>query len=189
MSKSPAVSDTLPRRASSDAGAGAFSGYRIVTAPRDLPEDLANHVMAFWEQQGAVKDATERRRRISELVCLIFDQDNNLAGVSTAAPGRLRPQGPLLQMMRMYIRPDARIPGLGVRALATSVQVVRDLATQHPDGARGVALLVENPRLRGRVAQRLLGPVGFVYLGRGKLGHDVWRLLFDQTGTAVPSPT
>jgi hypothetical protein len=117
----------------------------------------AAEVRQMWLSEG-VLTPDEADRRIPQILFLIRDEATlELGGVCTVSPGLLPPDNARYWFLRMFIR-SARRGEIRVSRLVLE-SAVTVLATQREPGSncRGIALVVQNPKLRaGRVLARVL---------------------------------
>ncbi len=157
-----------------------FKDYRITQVYQNIGVELRQEIIRLWID-SAVLDHAEASRRVDEVFFVVRNVAGRLTGVSTVYLGDFLRQGRSYWFLRLFIRPGAR----GVFDLASCVSRKTKEALRHQEasGARplGVVIVTENPKLWRKGAHRVLARDGWMYLGKGPKGNDVWYERFDGT--------
>jgi hypothetical protein len=151
----------------------ALRGHTLRTVAGRLDAATARAIIRLW-LDNAVLPLAEANRRIGEVVCAAFDPAGELVGVNSAYLA-LSDDDNLYWFYRTFIRSDRRgVFGLGRTMLRQAIAHLH----AHPQGAAGVMLVTENPKLMMKGAGELLRKIGFTPAGKDARGCDVWRMRF-----------
>ncbi|MCP4008293.1 MAG: hypothetical protein GY726_02135 [Proteobacteria bacterium] len=151
-----------------------FRGHSIHAVDGQCEEALRNEILHFWQDMVSPQDM---QQRLSEVVLVVRNSSDELVGLTTGFLGV--PLKPDLKFwyLRISFAPGAR----GVFRLPRRVATLtrdRLLARRHPQ-ADGVAIVLENSKLRQPSIRRLLVNEGWKPLGKGPLGNEVWYVCAD----------
>ena len=104
-----------------------YRDYRLINIFDDRESLLRDKVIEFWDDNGVLA-RDEALRRSGEIVFVIMDADDEIAGVSTAYPDSFRSPGDCYYFYRMYIAPAHRIYGMMEFITARTRDYLRDTA-------------------------------------------------------------
>jgi hypothetical protein len=162
--------------------------FEIVTAwPALTPED-ASAVSEFWRREGAINDATDAARRLTQVVLFARTASGEIAGVCTAVaklPMRLRQP---MYYWRTFSGKAWRTthPHLPMTLLKRSCAVLEAYARERDFPCIGVMLELENDRFRQILRKPVWWNPPFCYAGKSPRGLDVRVLYFK--GARLKSP-
>ncbi len=151
-----------------------FRGHSIHAVDGQCEEELRNEILHLWQDMVSPQDL---QQRLSEVVLVVRNSSGELVGLTTGFLGVTLKSDMKFWYLRMLFAPGAR----GVFRLPRRVATLtrdRLLARRHP-GVDGVAIVVENPKLRRPSIRRLLVNEGWKPLGRGPRGNEVWYVCAD----------
>lgn len=157
-------------------------GYTVETVYGRLTKELAQEIVRFWMQQRVLPSVQAARKRVSQVIDVIRNNDGEIVGLNSVYVSGYRSQGEKYLFYRLYIRSQDRRPGLARYA----TEHVAEALKSHPEyrpGVKGLIAVTENPKLTREAARRQLKRIGFDYDGRGPKGFDIWRLDFDDQAT------
>src|SRR5690242_8190377 len=81
-------------------------GKRIDVVRGRLEPSVADELIAFWSEQGALTEAAARQR-LAEVVCVLRDADGAVAGVNSVFADRVETiGGRRFWVYRSFLRPD-----------------------------------------------------------------------------------
>lgn len=152
--------------------------YRVHTLCGRIDPVMAREVIDFW-RHGRLVAAEEALRRVPEVLCVVRDAQGVLVGLNSAYravdPGTLR----VYYYYRTFIRDaDRGVSGLPTLMLSLAKACLRERASI--DGATGMRLVMENPKLMHPAIDKRLRKAGFRSLGKDARGCAVWQLGFDE---------
>lgn len=152
-------------------------GYRLEVVRGRLGRDTAEAIIQMWLVAGALSPA-EARRRVQEVVCVLRDPAGKLVGVNTVYAARLPGQERPYHFYRTFLLRTARgITAVPRCMLRLAVDHLR--GTERANGAQGLVVVTENPKLMRRGAMTALSELGLERIGRDARGCDVWCLHYD----------
>lgn len=154
-----------------------FRGYALLPVYRRTSQAQRAAAIAFWHQQGALREPCLAERRSHELVYIALAPDRQIAGLASVSLGRRTQDGLTVYDFRVYIAPAHRIPYL-VRELANrSRELLRADSLTRP--AAGMRLFAEDPKLARPGIRRYLERQGYLYRGQSRKGQDHWFAPFN----------
>jgi hypothetical protein len=152
---------------------GRFMRFSLFWAHQGTTPHIRAELMRFWSRHGAIADPAAAWKRTFEVACLAVDDSGRIAGVTSVFIDR--PEGAAaFWIYRMFIRPDCRVPGLGMAMAATTA---RELETRYGGEAgspAGIWAAIENPKLLSRGGMRAMRRLGFGHAGQDRQGRQVW---------------
>lgn len=154
--------------------AGASRRFAVRWVFGAWSDSLRRELVAFWLREGALTSADEAWRRTFEVACVLEDvHTGKLAGVCTIGI-HLDEQQRSYGFVRIFIRPDDRMIGLGRRLMARMIEGFTALASE-PGAPQRLVATIENRKLQRRGAQRLLAQLGFAQVGVAPNGELVMQ--------------
>ncbi len=156
-----------------------FHRYTLVPVFQTTSEDLRRLVVEFWTREGALRNPAEAERRAHELVYVIYDEHQDIVGVSTTQLARSTNQNRSVYFLRLYIRPRDRALGLPQEVIRCAWQLLKHLTP--PGGPDGARIVGENPKLARPGMMRVLSRRGWTYLGLNQHQLPVWEKPFSRS--------
>jgi hypothetical protein len=147
-----------------------YRDYQLINIFADHGNPLRERVIEFWDNNGVLA-RDEAVRRSNEIVFVIMDANDEIAGVSTAYPDSFRSPGDFYYFYRMYIAPAHRVYGMMEFITDKTRDFLRDTAG---DRASGVVIITENAKLMRPGIKRRLRHIGFQHAGKNPTGLDIW---------------
>lgn len=155
-----------------------YNDYRLQSVYKKVDASLKKEIIDLWVVNGAMPLA-EAERRFEEVVFTIRNPAGALAGVSTVFLHKLIAEEPPFYFMRMFIRPEDR-GSLGLyRLVSRKTREYLKSFEQPYCAAKGVIIIIENPKFLRKGNSRMLGRNGWNYYGLGPRGKQVWYDSFD----------
>ena len=147
-----------------------YGDYRLVNIFDDPDNPLRARVTELWLNAGLL-NRDEAVRRSGEIVFVVMDSNDEVAGVSTAYLDSFRSPGDCYYFYRMYIAPAHRIHGMMEFITDKTRDYLRDTAG---DRASGVVIITENAKLMRPGIKRRLRHIGFQHASKNPTGLDIW---------------
>ena len=159
-----------------DPAAFDLQGLDVRVVKDNFTDVLREQLINFWLKNGAIQDRHEAIRRTSEVICLAFDDESQIAGVSSVYPTRIG-QDIYLQY-RTYTRKDCRIYGLMNKLYLQTVKYLQAQADQNRIKEKGMLVVTENPKFNTPAGEKLLREGGLEKVGLDQRKLPVWKLDF-----------
>lgn len=150
-----------------------YRDYRLINIFDDSDNPLRERVIKFWENNGILARG-EAVRRSGEVVFVITDANEEIAGVSTVYTGSFRNSGDRYYFYRMFIGPAHRVHGMMEFMTARTRDFLRDRENAPAEQCDGVIVITENTKLMRPGIKRRLRHIGFQYAGKNPKGLDIW---------------
>lgn len=139
----------------------------------NVDEDLQKEIAAFWTRNQAISDRREALRRTREVVLVIRNAADEIAGITSVYLGHLD-DGIEYYFYRIFIQCTDRAAGM-MRAATRATRVyLRDHPV--PDGPPAMIIVTENPKLMRKGMRRMFSQDECVYLGKTANGCDRWSV-------------
>ena len=150
--------------------------YRIKIVYNSMTPDEKQLVIHFWLSLNILNEQ-EANRRVSEVVCLFFNEESILVGVNSVYKEAFLQEDNPYYMYRTLIHPKHRVSyQLLMDALSTTYDFFQERS--HSFEERGIGLIIENRKLKRNGAKDRLQKIGFNYLGKNPYQDDVWQRSF-----------
>lgn len=162
-------------------------GYRIDTVMGRLTQPVAAEIVRFWMQQGVIPSIEEARRRASQVVAIVRNDQDEIVALNSVYPAAYRSPQENYFFYRLFVRPQDRKIGVNTAATRHAVDFLKQQSFPKLN-IKGVVIITENPKLAGEGARRSLKRLGFDYDGRGPKGYDIWRVDFADASPSQPPP-
>jgi hypothetical protein len=154
-------------------------GYKVIEVFGTMTDGQQQQVLQLWASEGVVP-TQQAWQRVHQVVCMIQDPKGIVCGVSTAYLDKLRPGGYTWYLMRMFISPKAR-KTIGLPALASRVtrKHLARVSADAANGARGTAVINENPGLWKKGMHRHYEKAGWNFQEKLQDGREIWVCPFE----------
>jgi hypothetical protein len=128
-----------------------------------LAPDVADELVGFWSEQGALSEPAARQR-LAEVVCVLRGDDGRVAGVNSVYADRVEVIGNRrFWIYRSFLRPDLRDAGPEMIDAAFAALDEEHGATR--EGPVGLCVLVTDPdQMRAR-PEAVWPGTSFIYAG------------------------
>ncbi|MCU0972151.1 MAG: hypothetical protein MUF57_10355 [Gammaproteobacteria bacterium] len=156
----------------------AFKNCRIFWIRGAVTPEVQSRLVAFWLDNKAIEDRAEAERRVSEVGCIVVNEQAEIVGVNTLFAHPLT-DGKPYWFYRTFLRPDVRQVGLSTAVFNFTKKKLKD-APRGPDDPRGIAVISENPKLQRPGGRRRLEALGLRQVASSARGLPVWLLDFDE---------
>ncbi|HYD18257.1 MAG TPA: hypothetical protein VEF76_07245 [Patescibacteria group bacterium] len=156
-----------------------LGAYRLLPVFQNTTEEVRRLITDMWERNRALPAGANAEARARQVVVMALGPEGKPVGVSTvykdsfAHTGmKAAPEG-LYYFFRTFVQPSDRVHHLSRLLTACTYDHLRDLS----DSARpkGVVIVAENPKLTKPVLERLVGTLGWDYIGEDSRGKLVFR--------------
>lgn len=162
-----------------------YGGYRLDSVYEQITPALAGEIATLWKENRVLEGA-EAQRRTAEVVLTIRNGDGVLVGVNSVYIQDFVKANNPYYFYRIFIRPqDRRSFGLRSFAGKATREFLKSYTPTRHLQPQGVIIVVENQKLRRPGASRMLARQGWIPLGKGPRGFDVWG--DDFAGSITPS--
>lgn len=152
--------------------------YRIDFVYNNLTYRQKQQIITMWLESGVLSRQVAEQR-VDQVSTMIFDQDDQLIGVSTVyAADFCTPNNPYF-FFRMFIIPSAR--GSNLMRTENMQLNFASLKNQHGSQAHGLVLELENPKLAALgTNSTYFSERGYTYQGKSARGLQLWYVRFDE---------
>lgn len=152
------------------------SRYLIMEDWKAILPEHAEAIRRFWRDEGAISDAAEIERRLSEVVVHAQDADGNIAAVSTSYSGSVPQLGQTLYHYRCFVGKAHRSSYLMRQITVGAIKVLEEHAGKAGFPCVGVIAELENPRFRSTMARTPVwrgSGIELVFFGKSPRGLDI----------------
>lgn len=160
--------------------------FDIVPVWKQVTPELKEELVAFWQRNGAIADATRAGARAEQAVCIGRDAEGALCAVGTAALRVI----PRLRQPTYYYRQffDASRRGNGQAIpfanAAKAILEAYNKTLEKPESL-GMLIEVESELLASRYAMALEPRTGYAFIGYSPRGL-VLRVSYFENATLLP---
>lgn len=147
-----------------------LNGFTIQPVWQRLDAELAGRIINLWQRHRILPRGANAQARVRDAVCVAFDPYGELAAVNSVF--RMTHDDTDYYAYRIFIRPFNGEPQLKI----VMTGMARQLLAAWPDPNRpsGLALVLENPRLRRDEVRDLLLLRGYRNGGLTASGQILW---------------
>jgi hypothetical protein len=139
------------------------SEHSIDVVRGSLEPAVADELVGFWSEQGALSEAAARQR-LAEVVCVLRDGEGEVAGVNSVYADRVELiGGRRFWIYRSFLRPDLRDAGPEMIDAAFGALDEEFAATG--DGPVGVCVLITDRDEMRRRPEAVWPGTSFIYAG------------------------
>ena len=165
------------------------SAFRYVAHwQTDLPDE-GEAVLEFWRREKAIGDEAQSRQRLKEIVLHARDDNDEIAGVCTAAAVTLPRLGQPMYYYRTFIGAKWRHTILFLHLWNRALEILEGYARNHGFPCIGVVIELENTRFGENGRDPVWSKSGFTYIGRSQRGHDLRVRYFKGATLKAPPKT
>jgi hypothetical protein len=149
----------------------AAKEHRIEAVRGDMTAGLSERVLDFWSEHDALEEATARER-LPQVICVLLDEDDKLAGVNSAFERQVKLIGNRrFWIYRSFLSPG--VPGEFHRLMAEAAHGALDEAYQRgPDEPIGICLFADEASMR-RDPETVWPATGMLHAGYLPDGRQV----------------
>ena len=134
-------------------------------------QDLLDEIVAAWDRVGAIPDQQSSQDRAKQVVFLIRDHNNQIAGISTAFISYFPQLKNKFFIFRCMIFPEYRAPGLLAKLTTMTLDYLESIHKSLNEKVIGVITEVENKQLQK--LNRAILHTGFIFIGYSKRGNPI----------------
>ena len=149
-----------------------IDGYEIRAVRGEVDDELADRLVAFWTENGAL-DEPGARARLGSVVCVLTDGSGEIAGVNSAIEDEVAPIGG----RRFWVYRSFLLPGAGPAVAEGMIDAARAALEEGFDPTAGgpVGLYVAvADRAMMRARPEAIWPISeMLYAGYTSEGHQV----------------
>lgn len=152
---------------------------RIEVVWRELDRELSNRLVDFWVRHG-VLDEAGARRRLAEVICVLFDAEGEIAGVNSAYAAEAPLVGRRFWIYRRFLAPGSGAEAETERSL---IRVARETLAREFTGALdeplGLCVLISDRALMDRYPEAVWPDTGLLFAGYTPEGVQVRICYFE----------
>jgi hypothetical protein len=161
-----------------------FEGYKIFWVFGEISPLLRIKLVNFWIKNKALQEEHAAWRRTFEVMCIILNNEDDIVGVSSAAPFNQDNSKEHFWFYRSFI--DSRYSIDSFKFLMpyyllekTSTNLA--LLASEPGAPQGILITIENEKLKSNGMEKVFMKLGFVKLIDAELLSDHWKKYFVMT--------
>lgn len=161
----------------------------IVPVWKALTPELSAELVAFWNDQNAIRNAAEAGRRSEQVVCIARDAEGALCGVATAIVKVLPRLRQPMYYYRQFFAPALRGQHQELTFFQQAKRILQDYnAGLDTPEALGILLEIENAKIAA--AYRRAHEPGFeaTFIGYSPRGLQLRVSYFDAAVLLPPAP-
>ena len=161
----------------------------IVPVWKALTPELSAELVAFWNDQNAIRNAAEAGRRSEQVVCIARDAEGALCGVATAIVKVLPRLRQPMYYYRQFFAPALRGQHQELTFFQQAKRILQDYnAGLDTPEALGILLEIENAKIAA--AYRRAHEPGFeaTFIGYSPRGLQLRVSWFDDAMLLPPAP-
>ncbi len=161
-----------------------FNGYRFYNVFGKTTALIRGNVQKFWQANNILPADIDPEARARQLAIVCVNDQNHIAGVSTAYKGSLAKHGvqhvsqePYI-FYRTFVQPQDRIPYMAETMTVTTYEILNDIAEMKQ--FHGMVIIPDNPKLLKPGIRRRFEKENFEVIGQTGRGTDVYCRYFTQ---------
>ena len=161
----------------------------IVPVWKALTPELSAELVAFWNDQNAIRNAAEAGRRSEQVVCIARDAEGALCGVATAIVKVLPRLRQPMYYYRQFLAPALRGQHQELTFFQQAKRILQDYnAGLDTSESLGILLEIENAKIAA--AYRRAHEPGFeaTFIGYSPRGLQLRVSYFDAAVLLPPAP-
>ena len=170
------IEEDQEKEAYADDGDCYYGNYRIVDLYGQMIPHIADKIISFWRKNHALPANESGQERVRQIVLAAFNEKDEVIGVNTVYPGKLKGDGPLFFIYRQFIQPEDRVFGLMRYMTMKAWAVLGDKEIE--EKPEGVIIITENRKLMRPGIAALFNKWGWQHLGRSPKNEDIWLKKF-----------
>jgi len=138
------------------------------------PGKLRNEILTIWKQHIPQLVGAKAEERLSQLVYVMKDASNQVAGESTAQKVYIKRLKSYLYGVRIMIRPFDRQPGLSSKLMVMTRDFLESIHTKDSTNPTiGIISLVENKEYLVHRREAIWKASQMVYIGNSPTGKQI----------------
>lgn len=111
-------------------------------------EEVEQAAIAYWKRHKAILKEEVLQQRVSELVMVAYDDNDNVIATSTGPKSKVKLlNNNWLYQYRCFIDPNFRVIGFDYQLTQQSLHALEEAAQKDADKPIGVFTVIENPNL------------------------------------------
>ncbi|MCP4460392.1 MAG: hypothetical protein GY816_20570 [Cytophagales bacterium] len=156
-----------------------FGEYKFLNVWKNVTPEIKKNIIEFWVRLRAMPPETKPEERVNQVVFVVMDKNENIAGICTSYPAFVRSLGFNMYYFRCLVHPDHRQFRLGSELLLRTRILLNEITNPNDVGeCRGVLAEFENPIIN-KVHNEAVWPKGMIYIGNNNQGSPMRIGYFD----------
>lgn len=143
--------------------------YKVKVVYNNIDNKLQNQIIDLWVKNKVLPFA-EAKRRVSEVVTVGYNQNQEIIGVSTVYSRYFSPLNGNYYFYRMFVAPDYR-NRLIKRDGGDFMSVTYEHLQSNPSNHKGIIVVIENTKISDKI---IGGIFGFSFLGLNENRLKIW---------------
>lgn len=158
---------------------GRLEEYKLLPVFQKTTPETRAMIVAFWKRNRALPAAADAEARANQVVIMAVGEEGQPVAVSTvyrdsfAHTGMKDAPAGDFYFFRTFVQPGDRVHHLSRKITACTYDHLKTLPGSQ--GAKGVVIVAENPKLTKPVLDRLVGTLGWAHIGTDARGKLVYR--------------
>jgi len=151
----------------------SFGRFSVENVYGVVEPETGEEIVRFWLEERALPPP-RAKRRVSQVVFVVRDEEGNVCGVNTVFKGDLPGSGRTYYFYRTFIGKRQRG---SIRLLAFMAEetwrFLKGLDYGEPRPS-GLAMVMENRKFYGERMKKWIERHGYTFYGKNDRGQDVW---------------
>ncbi len=158
---------------------GTLGNYALLPVFQNTTPATRAMIIRMWQENNALPAGADAESRARQVVIMAVVPDGMPVAVSTvykdgfAHTGMKNPPEGIFYFFRTFVQPGDRVHHLSRQITACTYDHLKTYP--EADKPKGVVIVAENPKLTKPVLDRLVGTLGWVYIGVEARGKLVYR--------------
>ena len=153
--------------------------YKLMSVFQNTTPEARAAITRLWQDNRILPAGADAGARAKQVVIMAVGPDGKPVGVSTVYKDSFAhtgmkdaPEG-IFYFFRTFVQPGDRVHHLSRQITACTYDHLK--AFPEADKPKGIVIVAENPKLTRPVLERLVGSLGWVYIGVEAQGKLVFR--------------
>ena len=158
---------------------GRLEEYKLLPVFQKTTPETRAMIVAFWQRNCALPAGADAEARANQVVIMAVGEEGQTVAVSTVYKDSFAHTGMKdaptgdFYFFRTFVQPGDRVHHLSRKITACTYDHLKTCADSQ--GAKGVVIVAENPKLTKPVLDRLVGTLGWAHIGAEARGKLVYR--------------
>ena len=158
-----------------------FGVYKFQNVWGNASSGKQERIIEFWKSLNALPRVAKPEDRVKQVVFVIEDTNNNIAGICTVYSSPVPSLGFNMYHFRCLVHPDYRKDHLGTELLLRTIKFLNEETNPNDgDACRGVIVESENPIINQTKNEAIWPHSRMIYIGKNKQGSPIRIHYFDE---------